>query len=115
MITHPREAGLRNRVLSQERIDKMTPTEAWEIPHRSTVVATAKDGCTSASPLEPGTPQFETEARRIADELERLHQDGAIPNKSAENPDASLYANLLHGFDAIYIGKVSNAPPSAAR
>jgi hypothetical protein len=115
MITHPREAGLRNRVLSQERIDKMTPTEAWEILHRSTVVGTAKDGCTSASRLKPGAPQFETEARRIADELERLHQDGAIPNKSAENPDASFYANLLHGFDATYIGKVSSAPASAVR
>jgi hypothetical protein len=113
MITHGMEADLRNRDFSQERINKMTPTEAWEILHQSTVVATAKNDCTSAAPLEPGTPQFEIEARRIADELERLHQDGAIPNKSAEDPDASFYANLLHGFDATYIGKVSNAQAPA--
>ena len=106
MITHGMEA---------ERINKMTPTEAWEILHRSTVVATAKDGCTSASPLEPDTPQFETEARRIADELVRLHQDGAIPTRGAQDPDACFYASLLHSFEATYTGKISNAPASTAR
>src|SRR5262245_52124206 len=114
MITHGMEADLRDRGFSQERINKMTPTEAWEILHPSAVDATAKDGCISAS-LEPGTSQFETEARRIAYELERLHQDGAIPNKTAEDPNASFYASLLHCFEATYIRKISNAPASAAR
>jgi hypothetical protein len=114
MITHRMEADLRNRGFSQERINKMTPIEAWEILHPSAVDTTAKDGCISAS-LEPSASQFETEAHRIAYELESLHQDGAIPNRSAEDPDASFYASLLHCFDATYIGKISNAPASAAR
>jgi hypothetical protein len=88
----------------------MTPTEAWEILHRSTVVATAKDGRTSLDPR-----QFEAEARRIADELERLYQDGAIPTRGAQDPDACFYASLLHSFDATYTGKISNAPASTAR
>jgi hypothetical protein len=125
MITDPREADLRNRGFSQERINGMTLTEAWEIL-RPASPETAPRGPMSdvSSPaqsnpestaLEPGTPQFEIEARRIADELERLHRDGAIANKSVQDPDASFYANLLHGFDAIYIGKVSSAPASAVR
>jgi hypothetical protein len=65
----------------------------------------------SASPPQSATPEFEAEARRIAVELERLHQDGAIRKKSAEDPDASFYANLLRDFGAIYIGR--NVPPSA--
>jgi hypothetical protein len=125
MITDPREADLRNRGFSQERINGMTLTEAWEIL-RPASPETAPRGPMSdvSSPaqsnpestaLEPGTPQFEIEARRIADELERLHRDGAIANKSVQDPDASFYANLLHGFDATYIGKVSSAPASAVR
>ena len=55
-----------------------------------------------------GTPEFDAEAHRIAAELGRLHQDGVIPNKSAQDPDASFYANLLHSFDATYIGKIGN-------
>jgi hypothetical protein len=112
MITHRMEADLCNRGFSQERINKMTPTEAWEILHRSTVVATAKDGCTS---LEPDPRQFETEARGIADELERLYQDGAIPTRGAQDPDACFYASLLYSFGATYSGKISNAPASTVR
>ena len=47
----------------------------------------------------------------MADQLERLHQDGAIPNRSAEDQEARFYASLRSSFDATYIGKIM---PSAA-
>ena len=57
-----------------------------------------------AAPLFPPTAEFETDARGIAAELERLHQDGAIANKSVRDPDARFCANLLREFGATYTG-----------
>jgi hypothetical protein len=55
------------------------------------------------------TPQLsrddETEARRIAAELDRLHRDGAIASKSAHDLDAVFYARLLRDFGATYTGR----------
>ena len=65
----------------------------------------------AAATATPDTLEFEAEAHRLADQLGRLHQDGVIPNRSAEDPEACFYANLLRSFDAIYIGKII---PSAA-
>ena len=79
MITRRMEDALRNCGFSQERINKMTPSEAWEI--------------------------LQTEARRIAAELARLHRDGAIASKSAHDPDAVFYARLLRDFGATYTGR----------
>jgi hypothetical protein len=74
----------------------------------------SSSGCTATSLVEPDASQFETEARRIADD-ERLHQDGAILTRGVQDPDASFYASLLRSFDAIYTGKISNAPASTVR
>jgi hypothetical protein len=63
-----------------------------------------------AAPLFPSTAKFETDARGIAAELERLHQDGAIANKSVRDPDARFYANLLRDFGATYTGPRSIKP-----
>jgi hypothetical protein len=60
-----------------------------------------------AAPLFPPTADFETDARGIAAELERLHQDGAIANKSVRDPDARFYANLLRDFGATYTGPLN--------
>jgi hypothetical protein len=79
MITRRMEDALRNCGFSQERINKMTPSEAWEI--------------------------LQTEARRIAAELARLHRDGAIASKSAHDLDAIFYARLLRDFGATYTGR----------
>jgi hypothetical protein len=57
-----------------------------------------------AAPLSPPTAVFETEARRIAAELERLQRDGAIANKSVRDRDACFYANVLRDFGATYTG-----------
>ena len=121
MITRRMEADLRHRGFSQEQINRMTPVEAWEIL-RAAMPEAAPCGPTSdASPpaqanpaaatATPDTLEFEAEAHRLADQLGRLHQDGVIPNRSAEDPEACFYANLLRSFDAIYIGKII---PSAA-
>jgi hypothetical protein len=40
----------------------------------------------------------DVEARRIADELVKLHKAGAIKNEQ----DASFYANLVHLFGASF-------------
>jgi hypothetical protein len=57
---------------------------------------------------------FAQEARRVADELVRLHGDGAIQSQE----DASFYANLIHLFDANYTKRVaaeSDAIPPGQR
>ena len=116
IITRRMEAALRGRGFSKERINGMTPAEAWEIlqsttPEAATCTTSAVSPPTQANPTAatatPGTPEFEAEAHRLADQLERLHQDGAIPNMSAEDPEACFYANLLRSFDATYIGKIA--------
>jgi hypothetical protein len=66
-----------------------------------------------ATPLSPLAAEFEAEALRIAEELKRLHQDGAIANKSVRDPDARFYANLLRDFGATYTGPVSNVSAAA--
>ena len=129
IITRRMEAALRGRGFSKERINGMTPAEAWEIlqsttPEAATCTTSAVSPPTQANPplpsppfpptaatATPGTPEIEAEAHHLADQLERLHQDAAIPNKSAEDPEACFYANLLRTFDATYIGKIT---PSAA-
>jgi hypothetical protein len=62
------------------------------------------------APLSPPTAVFETEARRIAAELERLHRDGAIANKSVRDRDACFYAKVLRDFGATYTGSGSTKP-----
>ena len=63
-----------------------------------------------AARLSPPTVDFEIDARGIAADLERLHQDGAIANKSVRDPDARFYANLLRDFGATYTGPRSIKP-----
>jgi hypothetical protein len=74
MITRRMEADLRQCGFSQERINTMTPSEAWEI--------------------------LQTEAGRIAVELKGLQCDGAIRDMA----DAEFYASLIKAFDATYAG-----------
>jgi hypothetical protein len=58
--------------------------------------------------LQPDAP--ESEARRIATELVRLHRDGAV----ASQADASFYAHLLRDFGATYTGPKRAATPDPA-
>ena len=44
-----------------------------------------------------------TEARRIANELVKLHKAGAI--RAAQDPEAAFYASLIHGYGAEFVGK----------
>jgi hypothetical protein len=74
IITHRMEAALRNCGFSQEQINRLTPSGAWEI--------------------------LQTEARRLAAELKHLHCDGAIANMA----DAEFYASLIKAFGATYAG-----------
>ena len=56
-----------------------------------------------SEPVEPNRTESSTdlgEARRIADELRRLHRDGAIKGPA----DALFFASLLHSFGASYAG-----------
>ena len=117
--TSSMEADLRERGFSQDRINRMTLAEVWEIlpaPESASCGAKldesppAQANPAAATPT-PDTLEFEAEARRLADQLGRLHQDGVIPNRSAEDSEAWFYASLLRSFDATYIGKVI---PSAA-
>jgi hypothetical protein len=43
---------------------------------------------------ENASADADPEAQRIAEELNRLYQDGAIANKSVRDPDARFYAKL---------------------
>jgi hypothetical protein len=81
MITHQMEADLRELGFSQERINTMTPGEAWEI--------------------------LQAEAGRIAGELAKLHRAGAIKN----DQDASFYASLVRIFGATVSPAQEPAPP----
>lgn len=80
----PDGASLREGGFSQERINAMTPSEAWEI--------------------------LQAEAGRIATELSKLDRDGAIKSEQ----DASFYANLIRIFDATYTGPVGSTSPDHA-
>ena len=84
MITHQMEASLREGGFSQEWINAMTPSEAWEI--------------------------LQAEAGRIATELSKFDRDGAIKSEQ----DASFYANLIRIFDATYTGPVGSTSPDHA-
>ena len=54
---------------------------------------------------EVDSPRTEdSEARRIAVELVKLHRDGAI--KGAHDPDARLFAAIIHTFGATYNGRI---------
>jgi hypothetical protein len=80
----------------------------------STVANVAGNGPTStkwdaaerpvpSEPVEPNRTESSTdlgEARRIADELRKLHQDDAIKGPA----DALFFASLLHSFGASYAG-----------
>ena len=114
--TSSMEADLRERGFSQDRINRMTPAEAWEIlraapPEFASCGATldvsppAQANPAAATPT-PDTLAFEAEAHRLADQLGRLHQDGVILHRSAKDPEACFYASLLRSFDATYIGKI---------
>jgi hypothetical protein len=84
------------------------PSPAPEPARRGTtsdVSPPAQANPAAATPT-PDTLEFETDAHRLADQLGRLHQDGVIPNRSAEDPEACFYASLLRSFDATYIGKI---------
>jgi hypothetical protein len=52
----------------------------------------------------------EAEASRIAAELDRLHRDGAIATKSADDPEAVFYATLLRDFGGTYISRKETRP-----
>jgi hypothetical protein len=54
----------------------------------------------------------ELEARRIADEVVKLHKAGAIKNEQ----DASFYANLVHRFGSSFTGNSPSfsLPPDSA-
>jgi hypothetical protein len=114
MITRRMEADLRHHGFSQEQINRMTPSEAWELLRavfsETTPPGHLSDASNPTAKDSPGTSHFETEARRIATELERLHRDGAISRKSSNDKDASFYANLLHTFNATYIGLTRSTP-----
>jgi hypothetical protein len=54
---------------------------------------------------EADSPRTEDpEARRIANELAKLHRDGAF--NSANNPDAKVFAAIIHTFRATYTGRI---------
>ena len=50
---------------------------------------------------EPAGSDIDTEPRRIADELVKLHEAGAIKS----DQDASFYANLVHLFGASFTAR----------
>jgi hypothetical protein len=61
-------------------------------------------GPAAAPPKEDKLSEADlAEARRIAAELVKLHKVGAI--KDANDPEAVFYANVIHGFQAEFIGK----------
>ena len=72
MITHQMEASLRECGFPQERINTMTPSEAWEI--------------------------LQAEAGRIAGELSKLHRARAVKSEQ----DAEFYAGLIKTFGATF-------------
>ena len=53
---------------------------------------------------EPAGSDLDTEPRRIADELVKLHESGAIKSEQ----DASFYANLVNLFGASFSAHVGN-------
>jgi hypothetical protein len=70
---------------------------------RTPLDSPATDEPSPSIPGEHGAEQL-AQARRIAQELVKLHRAGAIATKG----DASFYANLIRDFDATYLGPMSN-------
>ena len=71
----------------------------------------ATDETVRSEPVEPNPTKNGAdlnEARRIADELLKLHRDGATKGPT----DASFYANLIHAFGATYTKANSSIEPS---
>ena len=72
----------------------------------------ATDETVPSEPVEPNPTENSAdfnEARRIADELLKLHRDGAIKGPA----DASFYANLIHTFGATYTKANSSTEQSS--
>ena len=67
----------------------------------------------AVQPVEPNPTENSAdlnEARRIADELLKLHRDGAIKGAA----DASFFARLIRDFCATYTAPKRTAPPDPA-
>jgi hypothetical protein len=77
-------------------------TDAMVISHTSRVHTRARAELRSIGNIRGNRGEVRA-AHRIAGELLRLHQDGAITG--ADDPQAPFYASFVHAFGASYKGK----------
>jgi hypothetical protein len=92
---------------SQPPIEVFTRSNSEQAESGVEPVFPCAEGCDrgkDGSGFSESGVENEAEGRRIAAELDRLHRDGAIASKSAQDPDAVFYAKLLRDFRASYIG-----------
>ena len=87
--------------------EKVTPQSSSppRVLGRITLPDTAEGDPGALTANEPPLVADEAEARRIAAELGNLHRDGAI--SGPDDPDARLFAAVIHTFGGTYIGKKS--------